>query len=111
MPVVEPSLMKWGRWFQGHRDERIVKQEKVNGYKVSTVFLGLDHNWSLKGPPVLWETMVFGKGRPLDTETDRCAGSKEQAEAMHARMVRRVKANQYEIPTDEPGWKPNRIGL
>jgi hypothetical protein len=40
-------------------------------------------------PVVLWETMVFG-GK-LDQEQDRCSGSREQAEAMHARMVERVK--------------------
>lgn len=27
---------------------------------VSTVFLGLNHNFSDKGPPILFETMVFG---------------------------------------------------
>ena len=26
---------------------------------ISTVFLALDHNYGLSGPPVLWETMVF----------------------------------------------------
>jgi hypothetical protein len=26
---------------------------------VSTVFLGLDHNWGPGGPPVLFKTMVF----------------------------------------------------
>lgn len=24
------------------------------------MFLGLDHNWAQSGPPVLWETMIFG---------------------------------------------------
>lgn len=56
--------------------------------KVSTVFLGFDHGW--EGEPVLWETMVFGG--PLDQEQDRCSGSREQALAMHAAMVERVKA-------------------
>jgi hypothetical protein len=27
---------------------------------VSTVFLGLDHNFGMNGPPILFETMVFG---------------------------------------------------
>lgn len=31
----------------------------VGGFKVSTVFLGLDHNFSMIGPPRLYETMVF----------------------------------------------------
>jgi hypothetical protein len=27
---------------------------------VSTVFLGIDHSWEEEGPPILWETMIFG---------------------------------------------------
>ena len=106
VPVVEPDLMKWGRWFSDRRDQRIVKQEMVGDLKVSTVFLGLDHNFSPKGPPVLWETMVFHpnpdpkpcpitgrvfKEIELDGYTRRCSGSREQAEAMHERMVNKVK--------------------
>jgi hypothetical protein len=56
--------------------------------KVSTVFLCLDHQFA-GGPPILWETMVFGGA--LDQEQDRCSGTREQAEAMHQRMVERVK--------------------
>lgn len=41
---------------------KIVKQEHVQivdtDYRVSTVFLELDHNWN-DGPPELWETMIF----------------------------------------------------
>ena len=44
-PVPEPDVLKWGRWFEYHRDDRIVKQETVNGKYVSTVFLGMDHQW------------------------------------------------------------------
>ena len=87
-PVVEPDLMKWGQWLQNNK-ERIVKQENIGPYFVSTVFLGLDHNWS-NGPPILWETLVFGKG-PLKDEMTRCGGTREQAEAMHEAMVKRVK--------------------
>jgi hypothetical protein len=37
-----------------------VQQDKIGNVKVSTVFLGLDHNYSLDGPPLLYETMIFG---------------------------------------------------
>ena len=56
-PVPEPDLMKWGTWMQ--TGDRIVQQDDVDGVKVSTVFLGLDHNFG-DGEPVLYETMVFG---------------------------------------------------
>ena len=58
-PILEPDLVKWGKWFENH-ENRIVKQEDVNGCHVSTVFLGLDHSWDESGPPILWETMIFG---------------------------------------------------
>lgn len=88
MPVKEPDLIHWARWME--KKDRIVKQEMVGDVKVSTVFLGIDHNFSHEGPPILWETMVFGG--PHDQEwMDRCSGSIEQAEAMHERMVERVK--------------------
>lgn len=28
--------------------------------KLSTIFLGIDHNYTDDGPPILWETMMFG---------------------------------------------------
>jgi hypothetical protein len=61
----------------------------IGDAKVSTVFLGLDHSFSEDGPPILWETMVFGG--ELDQETDRCSGTREQAEAMHKKMCEQVK--------------------
>ena len=69
-----------------------VGSDRIGKSHVSTVFLGLDHNFSKKGPALVWETMVFGG--ELDQEQDRCSGSREQAEAMHERMVKRVKKGQ-----------------
>ncbi len=81
---------------------RTVKQEYVGELYISTVFLGLDHNWSHKGGPVLWETMVFHpnpdkeekrfKLLELEGLTERCSGNREQAEAMHERVLAKVKA-------------------
>lgn len=95
-PVAEPDLTKWGKWLQNAK--RHVAYEKIGDVRISTVFLGSDHNWG-DGPPVLWETMVFCHGHPLDQEQDRCSGSREQAEAMHAKMVERVRcANSLDEP-------------
>ena len=38
---------------------RHVGLEEIGGCVVSTVFLGVDHNFSGRGPPLLFETMVF----------------------------------------------------
>ena len=93
-PIEEKDLETWAKWLEEtFRDNgRVVKQEHIGDCMVSTVFLGLDHNWG-DGPPVLWETMIFG-GR-LDQRQTRCAGSREQAEAMHQRMVKLVKEKQH----------------
>jgi hypothetical protein len=52
---------EWCEWRSKCEDWRIDKTEIGAGdVEVSTVFLGLDHGWSQDGPPVLFETMIFG---------------------------------------------------
>ena len=50
---------------------RIVAQEQIGPYFVSTVFLGLNHRFDFGGgpplPPLVFETMVFCK-RPADPD-------------------------------------------
>jgi hypothetical protein len=58
----------------------------VDEIKISTVFLFMDHNHG-DGPPVLFETMVFGSN--LDEEQERYC-TEDEARAGHARMVQRV---------------------
>jgi hypothetical protein len=77
------DLVVWAQWFE--HANRMVKETYVGDLCVSTVFLGLDHNWD-EGPPIFWETMVFDQKRE-EVDIDRCAGNREQAEAMHELMV------------------------
>jgi hypothetical protein len=86
-PVAEPDLLRWAAWYE--TAQRKVADTRVGEVRISTVFLGLDHQFD-EGTPILWETMVFGG--TLNEEQDRCGGSREQAEAMHAAMVARVEA-------------------
>ena len=85
-PVAEPDIIKWSQWAE--KAERHVGNDVIGNSIISTVFLGLDHSFK-DAAPILWETMVFGGS--LDKYQDRCAGSREQAEAMHIRMVEKVK--------------------
>ena len=55
---------------------------------MSTVFLGLNHAVSENGPPLLFETMVFGG--QLDSEQERYT-TWEEAELGHSAMVARVQ--------------------
>jgi hypothetical protein len=52
--------------------------------EVSTVFLGIDHNYTDEGPPILFETMIFG-GRLSDWQ--RRYATWEQAEQGHRAAV------------------------
>ncbi len=59
VPVPVEDLMVWAKDME--EGTRIVKQTKLPGdVLVSTVFLGIDHNWYDIGPPILFETMIFG---------------------------------------------------
>jgi len=67
--------------------ESVVKKTYTHLGEISTVFLGLDHNHKFQGPPVLFETMVFGG--PLDQEQARyCTWA--EAEIGHDEMKARV---------------------
>lgn len=55
--------------------------------EVSTVFIGLDYNFCVEGPPIVFETMIFHG--PLAGEQERYS-TWEEAEAGHKRWVRRV---------------------
>lgn len=87
-PTPEPDLVRWAMWYETAQ-RKVAETHVEQGVRVSTVFLGLDHQYD-EGAPILWETMVFGG--PYNEAQERCAGSREQAEAMHEAMVARVKA-------------------
>jgi hypothetical protein len=90
-PVVARDTMEWGCFYGMSELRRVDRTILPDGRVVSTIFLGLDHNYEDDGPPILWETMVFPKdGDYSEVEMDRCAGSREQAQAMHQRMVEKV---------------------
>jgi hypothetical protein len=63
-------------------------KDGVGDAHVSTVFLGIDHNFTGEGPPVLYETTVFGG--PEDDYQERYT-SRELAEAGHRAVVDRLK--------------------
>lgn len=86
-PILVDS-MTWAKWFEKVREGRIVAKTKIGLAEVSTVFLGLDHNWS-GSLPHIFETLVFG-GK-LDGEMDRYS-TWDEAETGHTAMCKRVEA-------------------
>ena len=69
-----------------HPERRRVGWDDINGITVSTVFLAMDHNWSGDGPPVLWETMIFGGTGEIEDYQERYT-SRAAAVEGHARAV------------------------
>ena len=65
-----------------------VGDETIDGQRVSTVFLHLDHNWEPGGPPVLFETMIFGG--PYDQEMWRYH-TWEEAKVSHDKIIHCLK--------------------
>ncbi len=68
--AVPAPIEEWGQFFE--TANRHVAQEEIRtpnrllwwlglrpDYWVSTMFLGLDHQWKKGGPPLIFETMVF----------------------------------------------------
>jgi len=88
---VEVDLETWARWFGQDNNRRKIESTMIGEALISTVFIGIDHNYLGKGPPILYETMVFGG--PLDGNMDRYF-SREQAIRGHKAMVEQVKAKE-----------------
>lgn len=57
------DLATWCRLSEDLEYRRIGSTDLPDGSWVSTVWLGLDHSFSGVGPPLIFETMVFGPAR------------------------------------------------
>lgn len=77
------DVIAWG-WAFEKQNRRVALTQVTGNIRVSTVFLGLDHNFSPLGPPLLFETMIFGG--PHDQYQDRYS-TWEEAEQGHLRAV------------------------
>lgn len=85
------DVIEWGAWMEETRenDGRRVGSDNVNGHWVSTVFLGVDHQYG-DGPPLVFETMVFPSEENMREEYMERYSTLEEAEAGHARAVQGV---------------------
>lgn len=84
-PILEPNFLKWAAWYD--EGNRRVAKNMVGKVEVSTVFLGLDHKWD-NGPPMLFETMIFGGEH--DGYQEWCS-TWEEAEKMHKEAIQLVR--------------------
>lgn len=82
-PVLVHSVEEWAKAYDS--DDRFVAKTEILGARISTVFLGLDHQFG-EGPPLIFETMVFPSDSFADTLCERCS-TWDDAEAQHRRAV------------------------
>jgi len=75
-------------WNSRNTEARRIALDELGGMTISTVFLGLDYSWD--GSGVVFETMVFAKGSPLDQYQERYT-THEEALAGHAKAVSMVR--------------------
>lgn len=88
-PIPTEDVLEWADWLERSTEQRILLQTEVPGGIVSTVFLGIDHNWPFDGPPRLWETMMFMDGNDDAGEMRRYATYEEAARG-HGEIVKRA---------------------
>lgn len=86
---VDVPLLEWAKWFEKSGKQRIVKQTMLkNGKWVSTVFLGLDHNF-FGGKPYLFETMVFPSKTDYSELDCNRYSTWDEAAAGHLEMIKK----------------------
>ncbi len=107
--MLKSSFHKWNRKtgeitpsspteFEEDRRGRTVGDTPVGDYRVSTVFLGIDHGFG--GESRWFETMVFGAGSYEDQFCERYATA-EQAKAGHLDTVLKLRAGTLELYGEE----------
>jgi hypothetical protein len=72
------NLSEWGKSMEF--PNRIIEQTEIQGIKISTVFLGIDHAF-FGEEPLLFETMIFGG--ELDGYQERYSTWDEAYKAHH----------------------------
>lgn len=90
-PVPVADVLLWAAWFE--TADRVVKQDydesAAGRVGLSTIFLGIDSDYTGSGVPVLWESLIFGT--PLDG-TMRRYTSRADALAGHAELLAELRA-------------------
>jgi len=82
----DENMYIWGHLHCNPRYKRVAETILADGTWISTVWLGLNHNY-LPGPPLIFETMVFESEISLNDLEQVRYSTLAEAEAGHAAMV------------------------
>lgn len=95
------NLGKFGFRKDYDYNKRVVKQEDIifegEKYFVSTVDLGLNHNFNLSGPPLYYETMIFPENETFDVYYCNRYSEREEALKSHEALVYNILNGNYKI--------------
>jgi hypothetical protein len=94
--------MTYEAWVERFRDfgyRVIAKTEVSPEVQVSTVWLGLNHNWD-DGPPLIFETLVFGG--PMDGEMLRYATEEEAVKGHESMSMLAAARSALDAEVPEP---------
>lgn len=81
-------------------DYKQVALTEIGPYRVSTVWLGVDHRWGREESPILFETMVFGPEYVGEIDLVRYS-TEEEAKAGHEEVCLLVRATYQPIDTQQ----------
>lgn len=79
------NALEWAKDFEKYELKRVARTNLWWGGSVSTVWLGLNHNYG-GGRPLIFETMVFGRSSWSELDMDRYS-TEQEALAGHELMV------------------------
>lgn len=104
-PIPALNSLTWAKWFSEHdSNDRRIAETRTKLFWISTVFLGINHQWRPDGPPHIFESMAFLQPRrhdisrvsskPIIGEGELCErySTRLQAMAGHVAMVAEVLA-------------------
>ncbi len=85
------SALKWARCMKS-QEYRVVNHTFVGDFYISTVWLGLSHNFSGTALPVIFETAVFGDDGLVEPGVERYTDIREALHG-HDAKVAKVRAS------------------
>lgn len=62
-PVLINDNQQWAKWHMAHQDRCQMALTQDPGFLVVTRFLGLDHNFTGRGEPLLYRVSLWGAGK------------------------------------------------
>ena len=102
------SLREWTTLMEDRNDPpyKRIAETHVGRWRISTVWLGLNHRWLPGGPPDIFETMVFdADGTPGEDWEMRRYSTEDQARQGHAEMAQLV----YTLENVDPARQQARL--